>query len=80
MKHIRFKAILKMRGSDKSIIAYSMKDLKRKGSRIANGYFNSVDIMTVTERDENFKVIQSFSMTRINKKYPNGCIKRGVWK
>ena len=80
MKYIRFTAVLKIRGSDKSIIAYSMKDLKRKGSRIANGYFNPVDVMTVTERDEDFKVIRSFSLTRINKKYPTGQIERGEWK
>ena len=80
MKYIRFKAVLNMRGSDKSIIAYSMKDLKRKGSRIANGYFNPVDVMTVVELDEVNNIIRSFSLTRINKKYPNGSIERGKWK
>ena len=80
MKRIRFIAVLKMRGIDKNIIAYSMKDLKVKGSKIANGYFNPVDVMTVVELDEVNNIIRSFSITRINKKYPNGSIERGKWK
>lgn len=80
MKRIRFIAVLKMRGLDKNIIAYSMKDLKVKGSRIANGYFNPVDVMTVAELDEVNNIIRSFSLTRINKKCPNDSIERGKWK
>lgn len=80
MKRIRFTAVLKMRGIDKNIFAYSMKDLKGKGSKIANGYFNPVDVMTVVELDEVNNIIRSFSLTRINKKCPNGSIERGKWK
>lgn len=80
MKRIRFIAVLKMRGIDKNIFAYSMKDLKVKGSRIANGYFNPVDVMTVAELDEVNNIVRSFSLTRINKKCPNGSIERGKWK
>lgn len=58
----------------------SIKDLKRKASIIANGYFDVVDelLIGVQNGNEPIKVICTYR--RVNRKCPNNTIERGVWK
>lgn len=56
------------------IAAPSMATLKRKASKIANGYNNAVDEMNVTDGEH------SATFYRINRKAPNNTNRRGEWK
>ena len=52
----------------------SLREIKRKASRIANTYFNSLDCF--------FVVIDGclHTFTRINNLCPNNTIRRGEWR
>ena len=52
-----------------------MTEIKRKASRIANGYWNMVDRMEVT--DEQSGNVLTF--IRRNRKSPNNMIVYGTW-
>lgn len=56
------------------IEAANMPALKRKASKIANGYNNAVDEMTVTYGDH------TVTYYRFNRKEPNNTNERGEWK
>lgn len=82
--HHRFLAQLKANNSfcdiTKMFAADTMTELKRKASYMANGNFNAIDELLVREYNTDTKEqVREFNMTRINKKYPNNTIKRGVW-
>lgn len=60
----------------RKIRAKNMPDLKRKASRIANGYFRPVDEMEVL-CDEDGTVCR---YARVNRAFPNNTIQRGTWR
>ena len=69
-----------------TIQADTIPTLKRKASRICNGYFNVYDRMEVIETetrndiDGNTRTIEyHWAFRRFNKKAPNNSIIRGTW-
>ena len=57
--------------------AETMRDLKRKASRIANNHFSTMDKMDVSHYENGHEI--SVTYYRLNKKAPNNTIKRGEW-
>jgi hypothetical protein len=79
-----FKAIL----YNKAVQSKTMTGLKREMSKVANGFNNAIDeaVIQISDWKELCKaagcehwIDTTITMTRINKKYPNNTIKRGVW-
>lgn len=64
-----------------NVYASTLTELKRKLSLVANGYFEPIDYFEGFRRVQQLQTIvyEPFKLTRINKKYPNNTIKRGVW-
>lgn len=70
-----------------SIQANTIPTLKRKASRICNGYFNVYDRMEIVETeirtdiDGNTIIIEySYAFRRFNKKTPNNTFIRRAWE
>lgn len=63
----------------KEIKANTLKGIKVQASRIANGYWKSIDEMEVLHTKEDGSVTRT-KWTRINKKCPNNTITYGQWK
>lgn len=64
----------------KEIKAKTLQGLKAQASRIANGYWKSIDEMEVIHtKSESGEVIRT-KLTRINKKCPNNTITYGQWR
>ena len=59
---------------DKKITANTLRGLKMKASKIANNYFNPIDVMKVYFEKKEFNFI------RRNKVYPNNTIEYGKWR
>ena len=63
-----------------TVIAKTMKDLKRKASIIANQKWSSYDEMKVFSHDiERCENTELFTLRRINRKCPNNTISYGKW-
>ena len=60
---------------NRTINAKSMRDLKRKASIIANGYFKPYDTMEVKETESGTE----FGLCRINRLFPSNEIIYGEW-
>lgn len=54
----------------------TITEIKRKASRIANKYCNTIDRMEVTDQDRNIKC----TFRRFNRKYPNNTIEFSQWQ
>lgn len=67
---------------NRTITTNTLSDLKRKASRIANGYFSAVDKMDVVAYHDSRKYenLEKFTFLRINKKSPNNTIIYGQWR
>lgn len=59
----------------KTISGKTITEIKRKASRIANGFQNSFDCMRVTDQE----VGLNCTFWRFNKKFPNNTIVFGKW-
>lgn len=60
--------------------AESWTQLTRKASRIANGYFSTLDKMEVSYQDPRDNHEITIVYHRFNRKAPNNTIKRGRWE
>lgn len=73
----KYHGVIQGLGIAGNVYANSFRDLKRKASETANGYFQSVDIMKVWSNENADTPI--FTLYRRNSKAPNGDFKPGKW-